>query len=94
MTLSSNVMTKNASDRILEAAKFYYNIGLHLATVNDLIAAEAKYHLNCLSTFYRSVSKTKMTKFCSDLAMVWLCQELCTAILQLNYVWACYIELS
>ena len=45
----SSVMTPNMSDQIIQAAAFDYTVGLRLAGVIDLIAAEAKYHLACQS---------------------------------------------
>ena len=72
----SSVMTKQMSDQIIQASHLDYKVGLQLAGVIDLIAAEAKYHLPCLSAFNRSTSKTKQESANTDLAMIWLCHEL------------------
>ena len=65
----------------------------------DLIEAEAKYHLPCFSTFNRSISKTKRGSANTDLAMIWLCQELHQAadkghVIVLDDVWERYKELA
>lgn len=49
---------------------------LRLAGGCDLIAAEAKYHLPCLRAFKRDAEKAKLETKESDLAMIWLCEEL------------------
>ena len=71
-----SVMTLNTSSDILDAAKLDYNLCLRLAGINDLIAAEAKYHLTCFSSFKRTTSKIKHDSEHTDLAMIWLCNEL------------------
>ena len=53
-----------------------YKVSVRLAGVIDLIAAEAKYHLTCFSSFTQSTTKVKQTTSTCDLAMIWLCQEL------------------
>ena len=57
----------------------------------DLIAAEAKYHLPCLSVFKRNAEKAKLETKESDLAMIWLCDELEYAdksnVIKLNDTW-------
>ena len=62
-----------------------------LVCVCDLIAAEAKYHLPCLSVFKRNAEKAKLETKESDLAMIWLCDELEYAdksnVIKLNDTW-------
>ena len=50
-------MTFSMSKQILESAPLHHTLCVRLADVNDLIAAEAKYHLVCLRAFERSTSK-------------------------------------
>ena len=67
-----SVMTKQMSDQIIQVSHLDYKVGLRLAGVIDLIAAEAKYHLPCLSAFNRSTSKTKQesaNRPCYDMAL-------------------------
>ena len=94
-----SVMTKQMSDQIIQVSHLDYKVGLRLAGVIDLIAAEAKYHLPCLSTFNRSTSKTKQESANTDLAMIWLCQELHQSadkghVILLDDVWERYKELA
>lgn len=95
-----SVMTFNTSNDILEAAKLDHNICSRLAGVSDLIAAEAKYHLPCLSSFKRTTSKAKYAYECNpDLPMIWLSSELSYAadkghVLKLSDVWDRYVQLS
>ena len=94
-----SVMTKQMSDQIIQASSLDYKIGLRLAGVIDLIAAEAKYHLKCLRAFTRSTIKTKQDSENTDLAMVWLCKELHHSadkghVILLNDVWERYKELA
>jgi hypothetical protein len=49
---------------------------LRLAGVNDLIAAEGKYHNKCLKAFKYDTQKTKKECETIDLAMIFLVQEL------------------
>jgi len=53
-------MTLKMSEQIIEAAQFNYKLRVRLAGVCDLIAAEAKYHLPCLSAFKRNAEKAKL----------------------------------
>jgi len=53
-------MTLKMSEQIIEAAQFNYKLRVCLAGVCDLIAAEAKYHLPCLSAFKRNAEKAKL----------------------------------
>ena len=52
-----NVATMNLSDKILSYAKDDRIIRIRLAGVQDLIAAEGKYHLPCFSRFERQHTK-------------------------------------
>ncbi|KAJ8886123.1 hypothetical protein PR048_012332 [Dryococelus australis] len=72
----SSVMRKEMSDRILLASHLDYNVAIRLAGVIDLIAVEAKHHLNSLRRFTRSTSKTKQVSSNTDIALIWLCKEL------------------
>jgi len=71
-----SVMTLKKSQEILQAAGFDRNLSVRLAGVNDLIAAEGKYHLACYSGFSKSVAKAKKGSKDIDIAMAWLCNEL------------------
>ena len=71
---------------------------LRLAGVNDLIAAEGKYHSKCLNAFKYDTQKTKKECETIDLAMIVLVQELGYAasknqILQLSDAWGRYCSL-
>ena len=71
---------------------------LRLAGVNDLIAAEGKYHNKCLNAFKYDTQKTKKECETIDLAMIFLVQEPGYAasknqILQLSDVWERYCSL-
>ena len=70
-----NGMTKAMSNQILPASHLDCKIHVQLAGVIDLIVAEAKYHLTCLSKFTSSTTKVKQDSADTDLAMVWLCKE-------------------
>ena len=76
----SSVMTLKMSEQIIEAAQFNYKLRVRLAgvcvCVCDFIATEAKHHLPCLSAFKRSLEKARLETKDSDLAMIWLCEEL------------------
>ena len=92
-----SIMTFSMSKQILESAPLHHTLCVHLADVNDLIAAEGKYHLVCLRAFEQSPSKKECVE--SDLAFSWLCKELENAsekghILQLIDVWSRYVELA
>ena len=94
-----SVMTKQMSDQIIKASSLDYKIGVRLAGVIDLIVAEAKYHLTCLRAFTRSTTKTKQDSDNTDIAMVWLCNELQQSaekghVILLNDVWERYKELA
>ena len=94
-----SVMTKQMSDQIIQASSLDYKIGIRLAGVIDLIAAEAKYHLTCQRAFTRSTTKTKQDLDNTDLAMLWLCNELHQSadkghVILLDVVWERYKELA
>jgi hypothetical protein len=96
----SSVMTKKTSNDILQAAKLDCNLSCQLASVSDLIAAEAKYHLTCFSAFKRTTLKTQHCyQEHPDLPMIWLASELHYAaekghVLRLSDVWDRYVKLS
>ena len=52
-----NVATMKLSDRLMESAKLDTVMGIRLANVVDLVAAEGKYHLKCLVQFERKIEK-------------------------------------
>jgi len=92
-------MTLKMSEKIIEAAQFNYKLQVRLAGVCDLIAAEAKYHFPCLSAFKRNAEKAKLEMKESDLAMIWLCEELEYAadkgyVIKLNDAWNRYMILA
>lgn len=63
-----------------------------MAGVCDSNAAEAKYHLPCLSAFKRNAEKARLETKKIDLAMIWLCEELEYAadegyVIKLNDAW-------
>lgn len=78
--------TKQMSDQIIQASSLDYKIGLRLAGVIDLTAAEAKYHLTYLRAFMRCNTKTK------EDSMIWLCKELHESTGEGHWEW--YKELS
>ena len=66
--------------------------GANAYGVCDLIAAEAKYHLPCLSVFKRNAEEAELETKESDLAMIWLCDKLEYAadkgsVIKLNDTW-------
>lgn len=63
-----SIMTFSMSKQILESAHLHQKLSVCLAGVNDLIAAEGKYHLACLRAYERSTSKTKKDCTETDLA--------------------------
>ena len=46
---------------VLEGAKCDHNLSLRVAGVNNLVAAEGKYHPNCYKRFLRNVSRSRDT---------------------------------
>jgi hypothetical protein len=82
----------------LQDSKLENTMRLGLAGVNDLIAAEGKYHNKCLNAFKYDTQKTKKECETIDLAMIFLVQELEYAasknqIFQLSHVWERYFSL-
>jgi len=71
-----SVVTTQMSKQIIQDFHYDYTIGVRLAGVIDLIAAEAKYHLVCLHAFTRATTKTKQESAKTDIALIWLCEEL------------------
>lgn len=95
----SSVMTLKMSEQIIEAVQFNYKLRVRLAGVCDLIAAEEKYRLLCLSAFKRNAEKARLETKESDLAMIWLCEELEYAadkgyVIKLNDAWNRYLVLA
>ena len=93
------IRTFNVSNKILEKAKFVEQIHLRVADVNDLIAAEGRYHSKCYKKFERDIKKAEDAQQDSDLAMIWITQELEYSadrghVLDLKTVWARYQELA
>jgi hypothetical protein len=91
-------MTKGLSDQIIISAEMDYIMRIRLGGVIDLTAAEAKYHLVCLSAFKRSTKKEQNLEN-KDIAMTWLCSELRQAsnkgyVLELPAVWDRYKTLA
>ena len=67
--------------------------------MHDLIAAEAKYHANCLKQFQRSTSKTEGETKDAELPIIWLSNELRYAasqghVLELAEIWKRYCDIS
>ena len=60
----------------MQDSKLENTMRLRLAGVNDLIAAEGKYHNKCLNAFKYDTQKTKKECETIDLAMIFLVQEL------------------
>ena len=71
-----------------------------MSGVNDLIAAEGKYHPNCYKKFQRSASRSvDIAKDDSGAVLLWLVDELKTSaeqghILELKEVWLRYCSLA
>ena len=84
------------SPPILEGAKCQHDLSLRLAGVNDLIAAEGKYHPNCYKKFMRNVSRSSnVAKDESGTVLLWLIDELKKSaeqvhVLELKKVWLGY----
>ena len=68
----SSLVTSKISDKILEVSHLDNAIAIRLAGVNDLIVAGAKYHLKCLSAFFKSTARAKKNFKDSDVALIWL----------------------
>ena len=95
-----SVTTFKMSQQILEGAKCEHSLSLRLASVNDLIAAEGKYHPNCYKKFLRSVSRSSdVAKDDSGTVLLWLINEIKESaeqghILELKEVWLRYCSLA
>jgi hypothetical protein len=74
-----NISTFSISNKILQDSKLENTMRLRLAGVNDLRAAEGKYHSKCLNAFKYDTQKTKKECETIDLAMIffssrtWIC---------------------
>jgi len=53
------ILTLETSDRILNGAKLDCILRYRLAGISDLVAAEAKYHLQCHASFMQNLNKTQ-----------------------------------
>ncbi|CAH3188967.1 unnamed protein product [Porites lobata] len=88
------------SQQILKGAKCDRDLSLRVSGVNDLIAAEGKYHPNCYKKFQRSASRSvDIAKDDSGAVLLWLVDELKTSaeqghILELKEVWLRYCSLA
>ena len=76
----------------MQSSHLDYKVSIRLAGVIDLIAAEDKYHLTCLSAFTRYTFKTKEESTDTELAVIWLGKELHQAadrghVLPLDGIW-------
>ena len=95
-----SVTTLKMSQQILEGAKCDHDLSLRVAGVNDLIAAEGKYHPNCYEKFVRKVSRSRdIAKDESGTVLSWLIDELNKSaeqghILELKEVWLRYFSLA
>ena len=74
-------------------------IAICLAGVNDLIAAGIKVPSEVLEAFFKSTARAKENFKDSDVALIWLCNELhfCAnkgKILELDTVWNRYVDLA
>ena len=93
------IQEMNVSKRILEAAQYYQFLKVRIACMNDLTAADGKYHRNCLTEFGRSSEHMENISLTSpDIVLAWLCQELEHAaekadILDLVDVWARFCDI-
>ncbi|PIK40695.1 hypothetical protein BSL78_22450 [Apostichopus japonicus] len=92
-----SIMSLELSQSILTDAKFHQTMGIHLSGINDLIAAEGQYHLECLGYFRRSVAKTRSsagTEF-SDVPMEYR-TKICSRghVLCLDDVWNRYMTIA
>lgn len=70
-----SVSTFNVSDEIIENSKYDNTMRIRLAGISDLIAAEGKYHKDCLQLFKRNTSRISTKCKQDDIAMVFLCSE-------------------
>ena len=94
-----SVSTFKVSKNILELSKLDNKMRVRLAGVNDHIDAEGKYHQNCRNDYSYSTSKTKKESVNTDIAFIFLCNELQYAaekeqVLQLSDVWQRYQDIA
>ena len=88
------------SQQILEGAKCDHDLSLRVAGVNDLIAAEGKYHPNCYKKILRNVSRSRdIAKNEGGAVLSWLIDELKKSaeqghIFELKEVWFRYCSLA
>ena len=95
MSMVSSVTTLKMSQHILDLSRFDQLANIRLSGVIDLIASEGKYHGICYKQFIRDISKRKKNSKTTDVAMLWLTDELrCAAdqvlVLELAEVWRHY----
>ena len=65
------------SRRILQAAKYDRYLSVKLTCVNDLTAADGRYHRTCLIKFERRSKRVADGSHKgADIILEWLCQEL------------------
>ena len=95
-----SVTTFKMSKQILEGAQYDHDISLHVAGIDDLIAAEGKYHPNCYKNFLRNVSRSiDIAKDESGVVLSWLIDEKKKSaeqshIFELKEVWLRYCSLA
>jgi hypothetical protein len=92
-------MTFKMSENVIQNAQYNFKVRVRLSGVSDLIAAEAKYHLPCLSAFNRYAEKAKREVKETDQVLVWLCEELEYAaekgqVIKLSDAWERYNTLA
>lgn len=71
-----SVATLVTSIKIIDLSQYDRHLRIRLAGVNDLIAAEAKYHLKCYSKFVRETTHMKTKSRANEVAIGWLIKEL------------------
>lgn len=92
------IQEMKVSNRILQAAKYDSFLRVRLVCVNDLIAAEGRYHLTCKNRFERRAKHMESLPS-RDMQLEWICQELEQSakqadILDLVHVWDRYSTLA
>ena len=93
----SSITEMAISKYIMTNAKLNLKVFIALSNVSDLIAAEAKYHLNCYSDFKRLKQRTEKEEKNIDYALLYVLEELNKAeskgdVVRLNDVWERYVE--
>ena len=95
-----SVTTFKMSQQIIEEAKYEHDLSLRLTGVNDLIAAEGKYHPNCYKKCMRNVSRSSnVAKDESGTVLLLFILELKNSaeqghIFELKEVWLRYCSLA